>query len=122
MKVYTLENIEFIHITELASLTGRSVTSTRYLIEKGNVVRKLKAYRDRSRLMIPLTELRGFPFVKQGSAIGRREIYHYVESDQIGCTGDKLWEPKICPICSFTNELCEERRIADEAVIPEGDK
>ena len=46
-KVYTIRGIEMIHIAEFAQLTGRSIQSTRHLVEDGNKVRKLKFFRDR---------------------------------------------------------------------------
>lgn len=111
MKIYTIHNIDMIHISEFTQFTNRSVTSVRYLIENGNVVRKLKSFRDRSRLMIPLTELYGYPFVRQGSAMGKREIYHY----------NNKGEEVICPICSYTQEMCNERKRADALECPKGD-
>lgn len=122
MKVFNIEGIEMIHIQEFAQVAGRSVQSTRHLIEKGGTIRKLKAIRMRSQLMIPITELKGYPFVKQGSAMGSVTIYHYVQMDKIGCDGEPMWEAKICPICTYSDGKCEMRKVADDLFVPEGDK
>ena len=121
MRIHNIQNIDMLHIRVFAELAGRSITSTRYLVEKGNVVRQLKAFRDRSALYIPLTELKGYPFVKQGSALGTREIYHYVQTDKIGANGEPMWEAKMCPLCSY-GQGCDLRKIADAVIVPEGDK
>lgn len=115
MRVYTLNNIDMVHIRTFAEVCGRSIQSTRYLIEQGNVIRKMKAFRDRSQLLIPITELKGYPFVKQGTAMGSKEVYHYVQ------VAEDKWEAQICPLCTYADK-CEARKIADEAVIPQGDK
>lgn len=118
-KVYTINNIEVIHIAEFASITHRSIQSTRALIEKGNVVRKLKFYRDRSRLMIPVVELFGYPLVKVGHSEGVRQIFHYTEVTKDN--GEKVFEKQLCTACTFDTG-CEARKIADALVMPEGDK
>lgn len=103
--------IELIHISEFASIAHRSIPSTRRLIEEGNKIRKLKAYRDKSRLMIPVVELYGYPLINAGHSDFERNIYHYNEQ------GERV----LCPECSYGNK-CEKRRIADELELPEGDK
>ena len=97
------DNIEYAYILDVVEEYGCSVQSLRYLIKEGNVVRKMKAIRDRGRILIPVKELQGFPFVRRGSALGSREIYHY-DSE-----GNKV----LCTACSFTNKFCESRIIAD---------
>lgn len=103
--------IELIHIGEFARLTHRSVQSTRHLIEDGNKIRKLKFYRDRSRLLIPTIELLGYPLVNAGHCEGERNIYHYNER------GEKI----LCPECSY-GDKCRNRKAADALIVPEGDK
>lgn len=114
-KIYTLNGIAMIHIAEFAQLTGRSIQSTRHLIEDGNKIRKMKFFRDRSRLMIPLTELWGYPLIDAGFCSGPRNVYHYYNND------DGTVEKRLCQECSF-GEGCSMRIAADTLVVPEGDK
>lgn len=118
-KVYSLNGIEMIHIAEFAQITHRSIQSTRALIEKGNVVRKLKFYRDRSRLMIPTLELYGYPLVKAGHSEGVRQIFHYddVQHEDGSVTIEKV----LCTACTY-DMGCDRRKAADALVVPEGDK
>lgn len=111
MKIYTHEGIDYIHISEFAQATNRSLQSTRVLIEKGNSVRKLKAFRDGSRLMIPIKELYGFPFTCKGQGTSK-EIFHYAED------GTRY----LCETCSYTADKCAARTTADNLIVPEGDK
>jgi hypothetical protein len=75
----------------------------------------MKYYRDRSRVMIPVKELYGYPLTDKGPAAGLRNIYHYKLVD-----GE--FQKVLCEKCTFTNEWCDERRAAEELVMPEGDK
>lgn len=113
-KVYTIHNIDMIHIAEFAKLTHRSIQSTRHLIEDGNVVRKMKFFRDRSRLMIPVTELYGYPLVQAGHSPGIRAIYHYKMVDG-------SFKRTLCTECSYGASPCELRKVADALVVPKGD-
>lgn len=114
-KVYTIHGIEMIHISEFARITGRSIQSTRHLTIDHIAMRTMKFFRDRSRLMIPVKELYGFPLTDKGPAAGVRNIYHY-----------KLVDGKfiktLCEQCTFGTEWCPERKAAEELVVPEGDK
>lgn len=114
-KTYTLKGIEMIHIAEFAEITHRSIQSTRHLIEDGNKVRKLKFFRDRSRLMIPVIEITGYPLIDPGYTDLQRNIYHYMPDEN----GDLV--KTLCKECTFGNQ-CEARRTAEELVVPEGDK
>lgn len=118
-KIYSLNNIEMIHIGEFAKITHRSIQSTRHLLEDGNVVRKMKFFRDRSRLMIPVAELYGYPFVQAGHSEYERAIFHYVEVQQ--ADGSLRFEKTLCPRCSY-GDPCDARKKAEELVVPEGDK
>lgn len=119
VKVYTLQNIDMMHITDFTTLTHRSNQSTRHLIEDGNVIRKMKFFRDRSRLMIPVAELYGYPFVKPGHSEYERAIYHYKEVTKED--GTITFEKVLCKECSF-GEMCEARKEAETLVMPRGDK
>lgn len=114
-KVYTLKGIEMIHIAEFAAITHRSIQSTRHLIYDHIGIRLMKYYRDRSRVMIPLAELYGFPLTDKGPAVGVRNIYHYKLVD-----GE--FKKVLCEQCTFGTEPCAERKAADELIVPEGDK
>lgn len=118
-KIYTLNNIEMIHISEFARITHRSPQSTRHLIEQGNVVRKMKSFRDRSRLMIPVVEIYGYPLVQPGHTDYNRAIYHYV--DVVNEDGSQDIVKQLCKECSY-GEMCERRKQAEDLVVPEGDK
>ena len=113
MNIYTIHGIEMVHITEFAQALSRSVTSTRHLVEEGNTVRKLKAFRDRSRLMIPVTEIYGYPFIESGPG-NNRKIYHFrmIEGDR--------FEKYLGEKCTFSHG-CEVRAIADTVDCPKGD-
>lgn len=102
-----------VHISEFAQALSRSVQSTRHLIEDGNTVRKLKAFRDRSRLMIPVSEINGYPFIESGPG-SNRKIFHYRR-----LLGDR-YEKYFCEQCTF-GKGCEDRHIADEVNCPKGD-
>ncbi len=114
-KIYTIHNIPMIHIAEFAELTQRSIQSTRHLIEEGNKIRKMKFFRDRSRLMIPVTELWGYPLTEPGISPGGENIYHYKQQE------DGTFVKELCTTCSY-GEPCPERKKADELIVPEGDK
>lgn len=113
MNIYTIHGIEMVHITEFAQALSRSVTSTRHLVEEGNTVRKLKAFRDRSRLMIPVTEIYGYPFIESGPG-NNRKIYHFRKIE-----GERF-EKYLCEKCTFGHG-CEVRAIADTVDCPKGD-
>lgn len=117
-KIYTIYGIDMIHIAEFADITQRSIQSTRHLVEEGNVIRKMKFFRDRSRIMIPIAELYGYPLVKAGHSDYERAIYHYkeVEHEDGTCT----FERTLCLECSFGNK-CAERMAAEDLVVPKGD-
>lgn len=114
-KVYTLQGIPMIHIAEFARITGRSIRSTRHLVEDHVAMRLMKYYRDRSRIMIPIAELYGFPLTDKGPIVGLRNIYHYK-------LVDGKFVKTLCEKCTFSDEWCDERRAAEELVMPEGDK
>lgn len=118
-KIYTLQGIDMMHITDFTTLTHRSNQSTRHLIEDGNVIRKMKFFRDRSRLMIPVAELFGYPLVKPGHSEFERAIYHYNIVTKEDGTQDI--ERVLCKDCSYGN-MCEARKKAEEMTVPEGDK
>lgn len=117
-KVYTIGGVEVIHISEFARITHRTVQSSRHLVEGDNTaVRKMKAFRDRSRLMIPIIEIFGYPLTSsgQGGCKNQRNIYHYAYDEN----GEL--QKTFCEKCTF-GEPCEARQKADALVLPEGDK
>ena len=115
-KIYTIHSIEMIHIAEFAQLTGRSIQSTRHLIEDGNKIRKMKFFRDRSRLMIPVKELWGYPLIDAGYCSGPRNVYHYTKND------DGTISKELCQECSFGEKPCSKRQEAEDLIVPEGDR
>lgn len=114
-KVYTLKNIPMMHIRDVSETIHICKQGLRHLILEGNIIRKMKFYRDRSRLMIPIAELEGFPFINKGKPAIGTQIYHYVYKE-----GE--WVREICKQCSYTDKYCEARQKAEDLVVPEGDK
>lgn len=114
-KVYTIHGVEMIHIADFAKIAHRSIQATRHLIEDGNKIRHMKAFRDRSRLMIPVLELLGFPFLQAGTSEYERAILHY-RRDPV----DGIYKKTLCKECSYGNK-CEERRTIEETIVPPGD-
>jgi hypothetical protein len=114
LRVYTYEGIPMVHISAFASATSHDITSTRALLSKVPVIdgeggqrkrRPLKYFRDRSTLWIPTAEIKGYPFTRGTS------VYHY----------DDEGNRHLCEICTYTNEMCEDAKKADELVMPIGD-
>ena len=117
-KIYTIHGVEMMHITEFTTLTHRSNQSTRHLIEGGNVIRKMKHIYDRSRIMIPVAEMFGYPLVKPGHSEYEQPIYHYgiVERED----GTKDIDRVLCKECSFGTP-CAARKFAEDLVLPPSD-
>lgn len=113
-KVYILKNIPMMHVREVAESLGLSKQWLRRLMLDGNIIRKMKYYRDRSRLMIPIAEIEGFPFLDKGKPTIGIQIYHYVfKRDE--------WVREICKTCSYTDKFCKARQKAEDLVVPKGD-
>lgn len=119
MNIYNYKGIAFIHIADFAYALNRSVTSTRRLVERGNRIRKLKAMRDRSRLMIPVTEMTGYPFVSSGPG-KEKKVFHYIPVKAEGAEGAVIYKKAFCEKCTY-GEGCETRKEADKLVCPKGD-
>ena len=114
-RVFSYHGIDLIHISDFARLTKRSVQSTRRLIENGNKVRKMKVFKDRSRLLIPVVELTGYPLVGPGHATGIVIISHYKKQE------DGTYAAEVCKDCTYGEQLCAEAVTANELEVPEGD-
>ena len=131
MNVFNINGIDYLHIQGFADIIGRSQQSTRHLIDDGNSVRRMKAFRDRSRLMIPVAELVGFPFVNQGKQTTGQDIYHYKAYDaneqEVPALdalnrNDVHWKREFCAQCTFSQDKCILRVLADGLTVPQGDK
>lgn len=114
MNIYTIHNIPMVHISEFALALNRSITSTRHLIEEGNSIRKMKAFRDRSRLLIPVSEIYGYPYTTTGPRNKERGIFHYVKLE-----GERF-EKQLCTECTYGGG-CKLRKEADSLNCPKGD-
>ena len=68
-------------INDFASVVRKSAQNIRYLIAKGNRIRKLKTVYIVQRPMIPLSELTEFPFTMPGRK--SKEVYFYDEEGQV---------------------------------------
>ncbi len=119
MNIYTIQGIPMVHIADFAYALNRSVTSTRRLVEKGNSIRKLKAMRDRSRLMIPVVEMTGYPFVASGPGKEKR-IFHYKPFKTEGASESVIYKKVFCERCTYGTG-CDERLRAEELNCPKGD-
>lgn len=114
-RVFSYGGIDFIHISDFARLTNRSVQSTRRLIENGNKIRKMKFFRDRSRLLVPVVELTGYPLVGPGHSTGIVIISHYKKQE------NGTYAAEVCKDCTYGEQLCEAAVIANKLEVPEGD-
>lgn len=147
MNIYTMNGIDYLHVQDFARIIGRSKQSTRRLIEDGNSARRLKATRDRSRLMVPVIELVGYPFVNQGKQLTGKDTYHYHAYALAHCTGydegesvpieeaiklcdeaDKKyedwpieWRRELCVACTY-EQGCMAAMTAEALNVPKGDK
>lgn len=129
--IYTIEDVDYLHIQQFVDLIERTQQSTRHLIEDGNSIRRMKARRDRSRLLIPVIELLGYPFVNSGKQLNGRDIYHYVPYNKDGTVfkGDVrtafaegvIWKRELCEACTYTLDKCLNRSLADSLEVPAGD-
>jgi len=68
-------------INDFAAVVRKSAQNIRYLIAKGNRIRKLKTVYIVQRPMIPLSELTEFPFTMPGRK--SKEVYFYDEEGQV---------------------------------------
>lgn len=106
--------VPYVHISVYAQATNHSMGATRSLLERHRVPngeggiskrRPLKYIRDGSTLWIPTIEITGYPFIKGTN------VYHYTED------GKRY----LCEKCTFTTELCEAAKIAEDLQVPESD-
>ena len=81
MITYNINGIIYLHIQQFVDVIGRSQQSTRHLLNEGNSARRMKYFRDGLRIMIPVTELVGFPFVNQGKQVAGKDIYLGIDVD-----------------------------------------
>lgn len=106
---------EYLHISDFASTLGRSVPSTRYLIENGNSIRHLASTRIGSRLYIPKFELTGYPFALSGPA-PVKDIYHYVLNEE------GKYVKRLCTECTYGQGCQVALEAAEKAKkVPKGD-
>lgn len=132
--VYTIESEDYLHIQTFVDLIDRSQQSTRHLIYDGNGARRLHATRDRSRILIPVKELVGYPFINQGKQYMGRDIYHYIPYDanneevtdikkalsmsDTDMTRSRIeWRRCLCDKCTYTTEKCQRRQAADKLTV-----
>lgn len=135
MITYTINGIEYLHIQQFVDVIGRSQMSTRRLMDAGNSIRRLKYLRDGARVMIPIKELVGFPFVNQGKQLTGKDTYHYVPyqlqddgtfkkfegsvsealklTDLDNTDSDIVWRREFCEECTYTTKHCKARQEAD---------
>ena len=71
----------YFKVTNFALVTRKSTQNIRYLMAKGNRIRKLKKVYIMDKPLIPATELTEFPFTMPGRK--SKEVYFYDEEGQI---------------------------------------
>lgn len=140
MITYNINGIIYLHIQQFVDIIGRSQQSTRHLLNEGNSARRMKYFRDGLRIMIPVTELVGFPFVNQGKQVAGKDIYHYkpferqsdgtekeyegtvidalAQTDVDNNDSDIVWRRCFCEKCTYTTEKCLNRIVADSLEVP----
>ena len=76
-----INNIKYVTVSQMASLTNKSDQAIYSLINKGNSKRKMKSIHIVNRVLIPLSELKDFPF----TYIGRNcqdKPYHFTKENE----------------------------------------
>ena len=71
---------EYYNVKQFAALTNRTQQSVRFLISKGNKIRKLKYIKIVGAILIPINELTNYPFTTCGRNF---EVYHYNKDGSI---------------------------------------
>lgn len=119
MRVYWIEHDDgikypYVHISQFAQATNLSISTARKLLERDRVPnglggiskrRPVHFFRDGSTLWIPVCEIAGYPFLKGTN------VYHCRED------GTRY----LCETCTFTSNLCEPAKIANDFSCPVGD-
>ena len=80
--VITINKVPCYTVKRFAQLTDRTENTIRYLVNKGNSIRKLKVIKIDSRLFIPSIELTEYSFLDMGNGA---KPYHFTE------TGEKVF-------------------------------
>lgn len=75
--VYTIGGERYFTIKGFAWATMRSQVNVRFLMSRGNRIRKLKFVRIENKPYIPYSELTEFPFTLPGKDNPR--VYHYTD-------------------------------------------
>lgn len=70
-----VEGEKYFTVKSFARIICRSEQSVRFLISRGNRIRKLKAVKKLEKPLIPVSELVEFPFTMPGR--GSKTVYHY---------------------------------------------
>ena len=77
MNPLSIDGNAYYDVKQFAKLTQRSEQSVRFLISKGNRIRKLKCVYFAGKPFIPTTELTEYPFTLAGR---QSRSFHYSES------------------------------------------
>lgn len=112
-----IEGIEAVTLQQFARLTHRSVTTIRRWIYTGNQYRRLQVLHVMGKPLIPISELKNFPFTLQGR--DQRCAFHLildkdnelqlVEAEGY-CVSDKyLFCDNLCHTCKFYKRLKDDR-------------
>jgi hypothetical protein len=96
------EGALYFTVNNFALVTKRSSVNVRFLIVRGNRIRKLKAIYVLDRPLIPYSELAEYPFTCAGKK--NKDIYHYTEMGQ-QVTAPKAEIEKHAPL---TNQEMED--------------
>jgi len=93
INIIPINGIDYITVKDMARITNRSNQTVYNLINKGNVIRKMKNIKISEKTLIPYSEVFEFPFTYAG-VNAKDNIYHY-NSDGIIVNVEK----KECCIC-----------------------
>ena len=75
---------DYFTVSQMAALTNKSDQTIYNLILQGNAVRKMEAIKIAGRTLIPILELKKFPFTFAGPN-AKDNIYHYNEKGEVLC-------------------------------------
>lgn len=114
----SIEGVECVTLQEFARLTHRSVTTIRRLIDSGNQYRCMQVIRAMGKPLVPISELKNFPFTVQGRE--QRGAFHLrldtkenklvlVEAYGYCASDEYLFCDNKCLDCKFYKRLTNDR-------------
>ena len=113
-----IEGIEAVTIQQFARLTHRSVTTIRRLIDSGNQYRRLQVLHVMGKPLIPISELKNYPFTLQGR--DQRQAFHLslnpktnelelVDAEGYCVSDEYLFCDNLCHTCKYYKRIKDDR-------------